>query len=303
MNGIFLILLVLAAGTWLSAVVGAGIVAFVRKDKAWATDLILGFAAGVILIVSFVELLHPAIHMSEAYSVLPAWIIVPGAFALGFFATFLLDMYIHKLKTAREKAGEPSVYKQGLMLFGALSVHNIPEGLALGILLGAFGGRFRLEELWAVIPLVIAVALHKIPEGAAISVAFQKEGMTKFKSFLIGQLSGFFGFFAGVIGFAIAVNINAALPYVMAFAGGAMVWVVVHELIPESNKNRDKKPYLATVGIFLGVLLMLIVDTTLHDHAHGCGHSHRVGHYCEHPDCELGMRMQRENIRYHRLEP
>jgi len=301
MNGIFLILLVLAAGTWLSAVVGAGVVAFVKKDKTWAADLILGFAAGVILIVSFVELLHPAIHMSETYSALPAWAVVPGAFALGFLATFLLDMYICRLKTAKEKAGKPSLYKQGLMLFGALSVHNIPEGLALGILLGAFGSRFRLEELWAVIPLVIAIALHKIPEGAAISVAFQKEGMTKVKSFLIGQLSGFFGFVAGVIGFVIAININAALPYAMAFAGGAMVWVVVHELIPESNKNRDKKPYLATVGVFLGVLLMLVVDSTLHDHANDCGHGHRVGHYCEHPDC--GVHVQRENTRYPGFSP
>jgi len=215
---------------------------------------------------------------------LPAWLVVPGAFGLGFLVTFLLDRYIGRVKGGRAHTGKPSMYKQGIILFGALSVHNIPEGLALGILLGAIG-QFRIDELWAVIPLVIAVALHKVPEGAAISVTFQKDGMSKFRSFLVGQASGFFGFIAGVMGFVIAININAALPYAMAFAGGAMVWVVVHELIPESNKNRDKKPYLATIGLFVGILLMLIVDTTLHDHAYGHNHTHRHEHSCE-PYCD-----------------
>jgi len=275
MNGFMLIILLLAAGTWLSAVLGAAIIAFIKTGKNCAADLVLGFAAGVILIVSFNELLHPAIHMSRAHSAMPAWVIVPGAFAVGFFAAFLLDMYIGRLKSRREQKEGVSMYKQGLMLLGALSVHNIPEGLALGVLLGATERPIRLEELWGVIPLVVAIALHKLPEGAAISIAFRQEGMSKFKSFIVGQSSGFFGFVAGVIGYVVAVNINAALPYAMAFAGGAMVWVVVHELIPESSKNRAKRPYIATVGVFLGVLLMLVVDTTLHDHAHACMHSDR----------------------------
>ena len=274
MREIAYILLVLAAGTWLSALAGAAMVAFVKKDNGMATDLILGFAAGVILMVSFVELLHPAIHLSERYSSLPAWIVVPGAFALGFLAALLLDSRIGRLKIKREKAGKTVMYKQGLMLFGALSAHNIPEGLALGILLGALGRHFHISELLALLPFVIAIALHKFPEGAAIAVAFQNEGMAKLKSFLVGQVSGVFGFLAGIIGFTVAVNINSILPYAMAFAGGAMVWVAVHELIPESKRNKDRKPYLATVGIFLGVLLMLVVDTTLHDHHHSHGHEY-----------------------------
>ena len=282
MNGIISVLL-LAAGTWLSALVGAAAVAFVKKGSGMATDLVLGFAAGVILMVSFVELLHPAIHMSERYLSLPAWVVVPGAFALGFLATFFLDLHIGRLKTKMEAAGKIGLYKQGLMLFGAFSMHNIPEGLALGILLGALGRHFDMGELWALVPLVIAIALHKFPEGAAIAVAFQREGMSKIKSFLVGQGSGFLGFLAGIAGFAIAVGINAILPYAMAFAGGAMVWVAVHELIPESKRNKDKKPYLATIGICLGVLLMLIVDTTLHDHHHGHGHVCHYTHHC--PEC------------------
>jgi len=263
------IFLLLAGGTWLSALVGSAIVIFVKKENIILMDLILGFAAGVILIVSFVELLHPAIHMAKADSGLPAWVIVPGAFALGFFAAFVLDMRINPLKAKKEQSRKTSRYKQGVVLFGALSAHNIPEGLALGILLGTLSNGFTRPELLAVIPLVIAIALHKFPEGAAISIAFKKEGMSAFGSFLLGQTSGFFGFLAGIVGFTIAINIEAILPYAMAFAAGAMVWVVVHELIPESKCNKEKKPYLATMGIFLGVLLMLFVDITLHNHNHG----------------------------------
>jgi len=264
--------LVLAAGTWFAAIIGAAVVAFVKKNNGSLAYIILGLAAGVILMVSFTELLHPAIHIAEAHSALPAWVIVPGAFALGFIATLLLDMCIHRYKRRKIVAGKTSKYRQGVVLFGALSVHNIPEGLALGILLGALGSHFSRAELWAVVPLVIAVALHKFPEGAAIAVAFQKEGMSKLKSFLVGQMSGFFGFIAGIAGVLIAINIDAVLPYAMAFAGGAMVWVVVHELIPESKKHDEKRRYLATIGICMGVLLMLMVDTTLHNHDHH--HSH-----------------------------
>jgi len=279
MNGIVLIFLLLASGTWLAALSGASMVAFIKKESSNLTYLILGLAAGVILMVSFTELLHPSIHLAEANTSFPAWVVVPGAFALGFSATLLLDMYINHLKIRREKTGKASLYKQGLILFGALSVHNIPEGLTLGVLLGALGTHFIRGEIWAVLPLVIAVALHKFPEGAAISVAFQKEGMSKPKSFLIGQASGFFGFIAGIIGFMIAVNINAVLPYAMAFAGGAMVWVAVHELIPESKKHDAKRRYLSTIGICIGVLIMLFIDTTLHDHGR-CSHGGCAQHYC-----------------------
>ena len=292
MSDIFLVIFLLAAGTWLAAITGAAAVILIKKGSGVQTQLILGFAAGVILIVSFTELLHPAIHMSERYTGLPAWLVVPGAFALGFCAAFLLDMYIGRLKAKGERSGrfkkkrprhsrfnQPrfvSRYKRGLVLFGALSVHNIPEGLALGVLLGALGHHFEMSALWALVPLVAAVALHKIPEGAAIATCFYNEGMPKLKSFLVGQASGLFGFLAGIAGFAAAVNFNAMLPYAMAFAGGAMVWVAVHELIPESKCNSDKKPYHATVGICLGVLMMLIVDTTLHGHkhVHVCGVQH-----------------------------
>ena len=279
MNETIMVFLVLAIGTWAAAAVGAALVVFIKKESKKSANLILGFAAGVILMVSFVELLHPAIHRAEEFALLPAWVVVPGAFAVGFLAALLLDRRIARAKEKRQGAGQGDYkYKQGMMLLGALSVHSIPEGLALGILLGAAGRRFDMAELLAVMPLVIAVGLHKLPEGTAVAVAFQKDGMSKLKSFIVGQASGFFGFLTGIAGFVLAVNVDVILPYAMAFAGGAMVWVAVHELIPESGKDRAKSPYLATLGVFLGILLMLIVDTTLHDH----GHIGRCGPNCTH---------------------
>jgi len=271
-NEILLIILLLATGTWLAAAIGAAIVAFVKKGSGAITTLVLGFAAGVILMVSFVELIHPAIHKAETYSSLPTWIIVPGAFTAGFFCTLLLDLCISHL---RGKRGNDFKYKQGVVLLSVLSVHSVPEGLALGILLGALGRHFYIDELMAVVPIAIAIGLHKLPEGTAISVAFQKEGMTKLKSFLLGQASGFLGFLSGIVGFIIAISINAILPYAMGFAGGAMIWVAVHELIPHNRGSAEKRsPYLATIGIFLGVLLMLFVDTTIHNHQHYQCHLH-----------------------------
>jgi ZIP family zinc transporter len=237
---LFLSLLVLAGGTWFAGIFGA--FAVVKKNCVSSAKIIAGFVAGVILMVSFVELLHPAIHLAENLP-LPAWIVVPATFALGFFSALLFDFYIARVATVK--------YKQGALLLATLSSHSVPEGLALGVLLGA-------GEIWAIAPVFIAVGLHKFPEGAAISVAFHKDGMTKLKSFLFGQTSGFLAFFSGAVGFAIVVNVDSILPYAMGFAGGAMIWVAVCELIPKSK----------VIGVFFGIVLMLLVDTTLHVNTH-----------------------------------
>jgi ZIP family zinc transporter len=267
-NSILLFVL-LAAGTWLAAALGSSMIAFVKRGKG--TSLIMGFAAGVILMVSFVELIHPAIHSAESHAALPAWFVVPVSFAVGFLAVLGIDIFITRLKERSEARGMDGFkYRQGLLLIGALSAHSIPEGLALGILLGAVGHSLYSSELLVLVPIVAAVGAHKIPEGTAISAAFQAGGMSKLKSFVLGQASGFFAFLFGVAGFFIATGIDAFLPYVMSFAGGAMVWVATHELIPKSQVK--DKPYLATIGVLLGVVLMLIIDTTLHQHSHGIYH-------------------------------
>jgi len=304
MGDVSLVILVLAGGTWLAGILGAVAVAFIRRESWVTTRLIPGFAAGVILMVSFVELLHPAIHLAEG-SPLPAWIVVPVAFAVGFFCALLLDIYI--AKTARFK------YKQGVILLGALSAHSVPEGLALGVLLGALGRGFDMGAFWAVVPIFLAVGLHKFPEGAAVSVAFHADGMSKLRSFLFGQASGFIAFLAGVLGFVIAINVSLILPYAMGFAGGAMIWVAVHELIPKAaatqplftddmqgegslrleascNHRNGGSSYLSAVGVFCGVVLMLFIDSTLHDHKNVHGHT-CSGHQCHVCSHENDIRM------------
>jgi len=251
-------MLFLAGGTWLAGVFGAAGAAPFKRNSIVANTLVPAFAAGVILMVAFVELLHPAIHLAERTSVMPAWIVVPGSFAAGFLIAATFAMHIEK--SQRFKC------KQGVMLLSALSAHSVPEGLALGVLLAATGG-IGEERLLVLAPVFLAVALHKFPEGAAVAALFRSDGKGKFASFVFGQASGFLAFVSGAIGFAVVVNFDAALPFAMAFAAGAMLRVATGELIPHA---KSKNFHLCAAGIFFGIFLMLFVDTTLHLHHNGC---------------------------------
>ncbi|MCL2853446.1 MAG: ZIP family metal transporter [Defluviitaleaceae bacterium] len=291
-----MILLVLASGTWFAAAIGAAIVAFFKKENINMSRLIMGFAAGVILTVTFWELLYPSMHIAGYNETLPAWLIVPGSFYLGFMFIYLLDKYVHKAAAKKRESGSDNFkYRQSLVLASALSFHNVPEGFALGIILGALGNHFHMEELVAIIPMAVAVGLHKVPEGAALSISFNKEGMDKLKSFFLGQISGFIGFLMGFAGFMVAINMDGLMPFVMAFAGGAMIWVAVHELIPQGPTDcradcpagcqppKDKRSFLTTIGVTLGVLAMIVLHTTFGHHHHGYhDHAHQHNHVHDH---------------------
>jgi ZIP family zinc transporter len=298
MNEMFLSLLILALGTWFAAALGAGIVAFFKKDNLKMSRIIMGFAAGVILAVTFWELLEPAMHVAANPE-----IVVPVCFILGFAFIYFLDKLIRRLPDLKGEQDSPYAYRKSLVLGSALSLHNIPEGLALGIVLGVIAAGAAAagsaEDLLYVLPMAIGVGLHKIPEGTVLAVSFRKEGLGKLKSFVFGQVTGFIGFLTGLIGFLLMSVTDAIIPYALAFAGGAMIWVAVHELIPESQgvgcrvhscPGDDKKSHLGTVGVFLGVLAILLLHTVFsHDHH---GHSHGHGHNdcgsataCDHHDC------------------
>jgi len=296
MRETLMILLVLASGTWFAAALGAAIVALMKKEDVHMYRIIMGFAAGVILSVTFWELLYPSMHMAANNETLPAWVIVPGSFYLGFMFICFLDKCVHKAAaTTMEPSRDNFKYRQSLVLASALSFHNIPEGFALGIILGALGSHFHMEDLLAILPMAIAIGLHKIPEGAALSVSFNNEGMNKLKSFLLGQVSGFVGFLLGLAGFMLAVNVGSFMPFIMAFAGGAMIWVAVHELIPQGPSScvdcpagcqppKDTKSFLTTAGVALGVSAMILLHTTLghHDHHEHYDHDHYDHHYHHH---------------------
>ncbi|MCL2575046.1 MAG: ZIP family metal transporter [Defluviitaleaceae bacterium] len=278
MNNVLMAILVLALGTWIAAALGAAIVAFFKEKNLTLSRIVMGFAAGVILAVTFFELLYPSMHLAE-YLAMPAWVAVPGSFILGFLFIFGLDTFVHKKAHSKKVAGQGGFkYRQSVVLASALSFHNIPEGFTLGLMLGILGSHFNMDELWTILPMVIAVGLHKLPEGSVLSVAWRKEGMGRVKAFFLGQISGFIGFAFGIGGFLLAAGMDDFMPFIMAFAGGAMVWVAVHELIPESQKCEcgEKRSSLATIGIILGVMAMLILHTVLpHDHG---GHDHSHDH-------------------------
>ena len=150
-------------------------------------------------------------------------------------------------------------YKQSSILAGAISIHNLPEGFAIGVLLGALPADFRPEELALIIPIILAIGLHNIPEGTAVAISFRREGASKTSAFFLGQIAGLAELLAGILGFFIVTRFDAIMPAALSFAAGAMVWVAVHELIPECQKNKEHHPYLATIGIIIGVALMLIL--------------------------------------------
>jgi ZIP family zinc transporter len=307
MNETLMALLVVALGTWFAAALGAAIIAIFRKDNIKMSRIIMGFAAGVILAITFWELLYPAMHMAE-YGAIPAWLVVPGAFGLGVLFVFFLDRVIHKIGLRKRQEGKECFkYRKSLVLTSALSLHNIPEGFALGVALGALGAGFEMEALFALVPMAIGIGLHKMPEGSVIAVSFRREGLGKLASFFAGQISGFLGFIMGIAGFFIAASIDALMPFALAFAGGAMVWVAIFELIPAGHNEgldnsvnngqsscgcpkKSKNVRLTTLGVILGILAMILLHTLLphahhHDHGHGHYHHHHDhGHHDHHHD-------------------
>ncbi|MCL2377208.1 MAG: ZIP family metal transporter [Defluviitaleaceae bacterium] len=279
MNNIVIVFVIYALILWAFAAVGSALVVFFKKENFRLQYATIGFAAGVMIVVAFLHLLLPAVGSAEIHSNLPAMIPVVGGFLAGCLAIILLDRLIARVKR-RSSTQTESIpkYKQSFMMMGVISVHKLPEGLAVGILVGALGQHFQTEQALALIPVIVAIGLHNLPEGTIVSVSFMKEGLSKPKSFFMGQLAGLVQVLAAAAGFILVLNVDQIMPYALAIGAGAMIWVAVHELIPEALKIRDKHPYYATIGIFAGILLMVIFETAVpHNHSHGhCCHLHHL---------------------------
>jgi len=262
MYHILFLFLILLGATWVATTIGAALVVFFKKGDGQMSHIMLGFAAGVMIVAAFWQLLQPAIEIAEERFAINAIFPVLGGFLAGCLTILLLDMFLARLKDKREASGKQSFkFKKSFMMVSAISIHNLPEGFAVGVLIGTLGSNFQIEHLMALLPVIIAIALHNLPEGTVVSVSFQSEGLSKMKSFFLGQVAGLAEFIAGVVGFIVVVNMDGVLPYALAFAAGAMIWVAVHELIPECQKNKEKHPYYATIGIIVGVAIMLVLST------------------------------------------
>lgn len=265
MNTFVIMALLATLGTWLVTALGASSVVFFTSPNRKTLNFMLGFASGVMIAASFWSLLQPAIERAEKSSRIPAYIVATIGFLFGALFIWLSDKVIsytrNRLKNINKNSNDR--LNRVIMLILSITLHNIPEGLAVGVAFGALQDDFTTEKLMGAISIAVGIGLQNFPEGAAVSVPLRREGYSRKKSFLIGQASGMVEPIAGIIGALLVVYIESILPYALSFAAGAMILVAVHELIPECQKNQKEQPYFATMGIILGFAVMMLLDVML----------------------------------------
>jgi len=249
--------------TWGVTALGASVVLFTKNVGKLTLDVMLGFAGGVMIAASYWSLLAPAIEMSEPLGVWK-WVPAVVGFLAGAAFLRLVDMFLphlHLFAETAEAEGVKTSWQRTTLLVLAITLHNIPEGLAVGVAFGAVAAGYPSATLAGAIALAVGIGIQNFPEGTAVSVPLRREGMSRFKSFWYGQLSGMVEPVAGVIGAASVVYAQPILPYALAFAAGAMIFVVVEEVIPESQSSGNGDA--ATVGTMLGFALMMTLDVAL----------------------------------------
>lgn len=251
--------------TWFLTALGAATVFFFKEINRKTLDGMLGFAAGVMIAASFWSLLAPAIEMVETDGgPVPPWVPAVIGFLTGGAFLWIVDKILPHLHVGfpmDQVEGIKTGWQRSILLVLAITLHNIPEGLAVGVAFGAVAAGLPSATLAGAIALAIGIGIQNFPEGAAVSVPLRREGMSRFKSFWFGQLSGVVEPIAGVLGATLVLVMKPILPYALSFAAGAMIFVVVEELIPESQleKNTD----IATVGAMLGFAVMMTLDVAL----------------------------------------
>ena len=250
--------------TWFVTAMGASLVFFFKTMHRAVLDAMLGFTGGVMVAASFWSLLNPAIEMSE--KIYPDWPWMPAAvgFLLGAMFLFALDKvmpHLHLNFQDDETEGAKTQLHKSILLVLAITLHNIPEGLAVGVLFGAASLGLDGATIPAAIALAIGIGIQNFPEGFAVAMPLRRIGMSRWKSFWYGQLSAIVEPVAGVIGAVAVIYMQPILPFALAFAAGAMIYVVVEEVIPETQ--RDKYTDIAVLGFIGGFLVMMILDVAL----------------------------------------
>jgi ZIP family zinc transporter len=249
--------------TWLMTALGAAAVFPVKELGRRTLDAMLGFAAGVMIAASYWSLLAPAIEMAEGQA-LPAWIPATVGFLTGAFSLRLVDRllpHLHPGMPTEKAEGIKTSWKRTTLLVLAITLHNIPEGLAVGVAFGAAAAELPSATLAGAVALAIGIGIQNFPEGTAVSMPLLRENISRFKSFWYGQLSGVVEPVAGVIGAALVLIARPILPYALAFAAGAMIFVVIEELVPESQTGGHS--HAATMGAILGFAVMMVLDVGL----------------------------------------
>jgi ZIP family zinc transporter len=262
--------------TWALTALGAALVVFFDKSNRKLLDTSLGFTGGVMIAASFWSLLSPAIAYVEmqnemGLSDLPKWFPPAVGFFLGALFLFGLDKiipHLHLFKKIEEAEGMPTKWRKTILLVLAIALHNIPEGLAVGVAFGAIAspeimglGESSVFTMGSAIALAIGIGIQNFPEGFAVSMPLRRQGVSKLKSWRWGQMSAIVEPIFAVIGAAAVIYALPILPYALAFAAGAMIFIVVEEVIPESQTGGNTD--LATMGLILGFIVMMILDVAL----------------------------------------
>ncbi|NLG97034.1 MAG: ZIP family metal transporter [Chloroflexi bacterium] len=249
--------------TWGVTALGAAGVFLAGEIKRRSLDAMLGFASGVMMAASFWSLLAPAIDMSEGMG-MPSWLPAVVGFLLGGAFLFAVDKtlpHLHIGQSRDHAEGVKTSWQRSVLLVLAITLHNFPEGLAVGVAFGAVAAGLEEASLAGAVALAIGIGLQNFPEGLAVSAPLRREGLPRWKSFLLGQASGIVEPLAGVIGAASVLLIRPILPYALSFAAGAMIYVVVEELIPEAHNGEHSD--VVTLGTMLGFAVMMLLDVAL----------------------------------------
>ena len=256
--------------TWILTAIGASLVFFFKSSNRKVLDMCLGFTGGVMIAASFWSLLSPAIATVEkqqelGITTLPIWFAPALGFLLGALFLYYLDKkipHLHLFESVENAEGPKTDLKKTELLVLAIALHNIPEGLAVGVAFGALASGMDIGmEMGGAIALAIGMGLQNAPEGFAVSMPLRRQGLSKFKSWQWGQLSAIVEPIFAVIGAAIVISVYPILPYALSFAAGAMIFIVIEEVIPESQRGGNVD--LASIGLILGFIVMMILDVSL----------------------------------------
>ena len=244
--------------TWGVTALGAALVLFTRRTHPLLMDALLAFGAGVMLASSYFSLLAPATELAAELHQ-PSWLVTAAGFLSGGLLLLASD-HILRIHTPDFLVSAGN-HRRSILLVSSITLHNIPEGLAIGVSFGALAALPTQAALTAAWMLAIGIALQNFPEGAAVSLPLRREGVSRRRAFFFGQLSGAVEPIAAVVGCLLAVHVEAVLPFALAFAAGAMVVVVISELVPESQ--RSLRPAWMTLATMAGFAIMMMLDVAL----------------------------------------
>lgn len=253
--------------TWGLTALGASIVFFFKSIHKEVLNAMLGFAAGVMIAASFWSLLAPGIELAEQLGQV-AYITASLGFLAGGLFLYGVDKilpHLHIGEETHQAEGIKTSWQRSVLLVSAITLHNIPEGLAVGVAFGAVAsGLSAGGTLTGAIALAIGIGLQNFPEGAAVSIPLRREGFSRMKAFLYGQASGIVEPIAGMLGAFAVMQMQSILPFALSFAAGAMIYVVVEELIPEAQRETGgSKTDIATLGALVGFTVMMMLDVAL----------------------------------------